>query len=702
MRFHGLLCGGVLSITVLFSGDCAIAQSAPHFSEDQAARGQAQYTKTCARCHGANLDDGEFGTALRGAPFTDHWAGQSLEPLFVKMKTSMPPDAPGGLRDDDYADLLAYVLAQNGVPASALGLPAEPGALAAFKMAGTPRSAGPGGGLAAGVTLPAWPLGHNALQALTPVTEAMLSAPAAQDWLTWRRAFDDSGFSPLTQINKTNIKQLRLAWSLTLPAGPNESTPLVHDGVIFVHAYNDHVLAIDAASGDELWHYARQLPEGVNGVVQRNLALYGQQLYFGTSDSHVVALDARTGVVVWDHAVADNTVWRVSGGPLVAKGRVMIGVVGRAAGGAFIVGLDALDGREIWRFHSIAQPGDKNERTWNDAPLEKRNGGSIWTAGSYDAQLNLAYFGPAQTYDTAPLQHPVKKKGVNNDGLYLDSTVALDPVDGKLKWHFQHVPNDQWDYDWAFERQRIALPMNGRMRQLVLTAGKLGIYDAMDAATGDYAFSIDMGIQDLITAIDPKSGAKRIDMSRYPGDGRKFTVCPHAGGGRSWLPGSYNPNSHIEYVAMVESCMDLSPVESGSRGSLSSGYRWTLRPRADSDGLYGRVQAVDIGTRQTVWKARQRAPQSTGVLATAGGVVFAGALDRNFSAYDDADGQILWQARLSDVPSSAPISYAANGKQYVAVVVGFGGAQALTFPALVPEIKLPPTRSSSIFVFELP
>jgi alcohol dehydrogenase (cytochrome c) len=679
------------------------AQTQASFAAEQAAAGKQAYAQNCARCHGEHLDDGEFGPALSGRTFSGRWSQQPLADLFTKTRTSMPPDAPGSLPEEKYIDILAYVLSQNGV-SPGTSLPSDPKLLAAMHMPGSApaRPLGPSGGLAPGAALPPPPPKPDPLQDLTPVTEAMLKNPPAADWISWRRAFDDSGFSPLTDINKSNVGQLRLAWSLALPAGPNEATPLVHDGVIFVHAYGDHVFALDAASGDELWHYSRALPESTSPVVQRSLALYGNNLYFGTSDAHEVALDAKTGRLVWDHQVADPKVWKVSGGALVARGRVMQGVVGRGAGGAFIVGLDAQSGAEVWRFHSIAQTGDANEKTWNETPLEKRNGGSVWTAGSYDPDLNLAYFGPAQTYDTAPLQHPVKKRGISNDGLYLDATVAIEPETGHLKWYFQHVHNDQWDYDWAFERQRIELNVDGRPRQLVITSGKLGIYDALDAATGKYAFSIDMGIQNLITHIDPKSGEKTIDMSKYPGFASSITVCPHAGGGRSWLPGSYNSATHVVYAAMVESCMEMIQTAEGERGSLSSGYRWTLKPRPDSDGQYGRIQAIDLTTRQTLWKTRQRAPQSSGVLDTAGGVLFAGSLDRRFSAYDDRSGEKLWSARLSDVPSAAPISYTAGGKQYVAMIVGYGGAQAVTFPALVPDIKLPPTRSSAIVVFALP
>ena len=167
-------------------------------------------------------------------------------------------------------------------------------------------------------------------------------------------------------------------------------------------------------------------------------------------------------------------------------------------------------------------------------------------------------------------------------------------------------------------------------------------------------------------------------------------TCPHAGGAKNWLPDSYNPDSHVLFVSLVEACMDLLPVPPGGRGSLSTGVRWALRPRPDSDGKYGRVQAINIETKKTMWMERQRAPMSTGVLATAGGVVFAGAIDRGFSAYDDATGKELWHTRLNDVPSSAPMTYIVNGQQYIALVIGNGGAQAATFPALVPEIKNPP------------
>src|SRR6185437_10251265 len=189
----------------------------------------------------------------------------------------------------------------------------------------------------------------------------------------------------------------------------------------------------------------------------------------------------------------------------------------------------------------------------NDTPPDKRQGGSVWVAGSYDPQLKLAFFGTGNTYDTAALLH--EKPGYGNAGLYLDSTVALDPSTGRLVWYHQYEPDDQWDYDYAFERQIIDLTINGQRRKLVVTSGKISIYEGIDASDGKWRFAIDTGLQNFVTAINPKTGVKTIDPSKYPGQGKPFTICPHPGGGKEWLPGSYNPQTHTVYVTLTESCM---------------------------------------------------------------------------------------------------------------------------------------------------
>ncbi len=686
----------------------------------QATAGQSAYVQNCAGCHGQNLDDGQFAPPVKGTAFTAQWGGKTAGDLFTYISTKMPPSNAGALGDATYLEITAFLLQSNGVAPGATALTSDAAALAALKISGgTPTNSGnrsggararpsPGGGLSPYASLIPAPPEPNPLDKLTPVTDALLQNPPAGEWLTWRRTYDDQGFSPLKQINKSNVGQLRSKWTWSLFPGANENTPLVHDGVIFVHSSGDHVQALNAVTGDLLWEYSRELPKPKTGflnLVKRDIAIYGNHILMETSDLHVVALDMKTGEVAWDHEVVDrdkNPRVMMTGGPLVAKGKVMVGTVGQAPGGNMIVALDADTGKEAWRFYTIARPGEPGGNSWNGLPLDKRNGASVWTPGSYDPALSLVFFGAAQTYDTGPLVHPSKEPGITNDGLYTDTTLAFNPDTGKLVWHFQHVANDQWDLDWAFERQLVNLPVKGETKRVVVTSGKEAYYDALDAATGKYDFSMDLGLQNVIESVDPVTGAKTINHKVVIGDGETKTVCPHAGGAKSWIPASLNPATKILYVPLVESCMDLIPVAPGERGGLSSGVRFTIRPRLDGDGKYGRVEAINLETRKVVWTDRQRAPQTTGVLATAGGVVFAGSLDRYFRAYDEATGKVLWETRLNDVPSSCPITYSVNGKQYVAMVVGNGGAQAITWPPLVPEIKNPDSGGAELWVFELP
>ncbi len=672
------------------------------YTAGQSAEGKAAYDQNCSSCHGRTLDNGEFGPALRGATFNMNWAGGTVGDLVQYMSTKMPPAAPGSLGAATYAQIATYVLQQNGIAPSVREMPTTAAALATLRIPGAAERRGaPGGGLTPGVALPNAPPRNTLLDRMTPVTDAMLGNPSAGDWLTWRRTLDSQGYSPLKQIDRGNVKNLRVAWSWSLPPGPNTAPPLVHDGVMFVQGYTDQVEALDAATGDLLWHWQRALPQGARPAVKKGIAIFGDTIFAATSDVHMVALDARTGLQKWDTQIGPQT-WQLTGGPLVAKGKVIIGTGGQQPGGNFIVALDAATGKEAWRFRTIPLPDEPGGNTWNGLPTEKRTGGSSWVPGSYDPQLNLVYFGVAPTYDTGPLRIKSTQPGMSNEALYSDSTIALNPDTGKLVWHYQHVPNDQWDFDWVFERTLLKLPINGVMKTVSMTAGKIALYDVVEADTGKYAFSFDMGLQNIVTGIDPATGKKTINPALIPGDGEAKLVCPHAGGARSWIPPAYNPETKVLYSPLVESCMDLVPTAPNERGFLTTGVRVSMRPRLDSDGQYGRIQATNLETRQTVFIKRERAPETSGILATAGGLIFSGSIDRWFSAHNDQTGEELWRVRVNDVPGSAPVTFSAGGKQYVAVTVGNGSAHAATWPGLVPEIQNPPNRGGSVWVFELP
>ena len=581
----GIICAGAF-IAALRASSEARAQEArisvATYTAAQATAGKTAYVRSCAGCHGQELTGGEFASALKGASYNQSWGGKTADTLFTYLSTKMPPANPGQLGAETYVQIIAYMLQGNGTrPSPTVALPSDLNALGKLVL---PRSTM----LRAAPMMPLSPLAPpmadmtppNPLDKITPVTDALLDNPPPGEWLTWRRTYDDHGFSPLTQIDKKNVGDLRVSWAWSLPNGQDETTPLEHDGVLFVDSFGDRVQALNAVTGDLLWQYSRQLPSDARASVKRNMAIYHDRLLVPTSDDHLVALDVKTGTVVWDQELADyKKGWQTTGGPLVAKGKVMQGIAGQAPGGCVIVAVDFETGKEAWRFHTIAQPGEFGGNTWNDLPVEKRSGSSVWTAGSYDPQLNLAYFGTGQTYDTGPLLHSINKPGITNDSLYTDSTLAFNPDTGKLVWYFQHVRNDQWDLDWAFEQQLINLPVNGANQKLVVTSGKMGIYEAMDAATGKYVFSKDLGIQNVISSIDPVTGEKTINPEVVVAEpGKPHTICPHPGGGRSWIAGSYNAETKIVFVPMVETCMDLIPAAPGERGNLTSGVELVHTP----------------------------------------------------------------------------------------------------------------------------
>jgi len=521
------------------------------------------------------------------------------------------------------------------------------------------------------------------LSHLTPVTDAMLSNPPADDWLMWRRTYDSAGFSPLSQINKDNVDELDLVWRTPLEAGSNMPTPLVHDGVLYLLSTGDTLLAMDATSGDLLWSHKH---EGRAAGAKIGIALHGDKVLVPTADLHMLALNSKSGEVMWDTEIVTTNRGRVPyslrAAPIVANGIVVQGVTATMMPeGGFIVGFDLESGAEMWRFHSIARPGAPGGNTWNDAPLPERTGGSVWVPGSYDPQLNLIYYGLAPTYDTGTLLYSVNKDGINSDALYTNSTVALRPESGELVWYYQHMANDQWDLDWVYERHLIEMPVDGVNRKIVLTAGKMALYDALDAATGEYLFSMDLGLQNIVASIDPDTGEKTVNANAFPNAEDTHLVCPFANGGRNWQAASYNPDTKMLYLPLSEVCMNGGPT--GVGGLLSSGAMMDATPLPNSDGNFGRMQAINLGNRELDWNFREVVPPTSSALATAGGIVFGGALDESFKAFDAATGEILWQTELGDIPASFPISYAVDSKQYIAIVIGQPSIHANTMMGVV-------------------
>jgi alcohol dehydrogenase (cytochrome c) len=680
------------------------------FSAAQAAQGKSDYSKHCASCHGDDLAGIHLAPSLVRGRFDRNWRGKSADILAFHLRRMpmKPVGTPGSLSDESYLNILAYVLASNGFAAGNDRLPSDSGALAKLII---PRLEGTEYDPDAPV-LPSVAQ-QKLLDNLPPVTDQMLANPSAKDWLHWGRTHDGHNFSPLNQINKENVKSLQLAWRAPLSDGASMPTPLVHHGVMYLHTFPDSVLAIDASNGDVLWRHQYQ-PTSAMSSKKMGLGLHGDRVFAPTSDLHLLALNAKTGELIWDHTITPETSakmrrrYQLRSAPLVVGNKVIQGVTASSAPkGGFIIAADIETGEEIWRFNTIARPGEPYGNSWNGLALEERSGGSVWHQGTYDPELNLIYFGVAPTYDTGPLLHSVNREGITSDALYTNCTLALNADTGELVWHYQHMPNDQWDLDWVFERQIVKMPINGELRKVVINVGKMAILEALDAATGEYLFSMDAGLQNVVTAIDDQTGKKTFSLDVEPNPEKPCLICPSAFGARSWPPTSYSPQTKLVYVPLTKWCMRM-----GREGLriLSSGVGLTAAPNPNyDDGKIGRVQAYNIEQQKLAWSFDQVAPLTTSVLATGGGLVFSGDLEPSVKAFDDTSGELLWRTPLDDLPSSSLVTYSVNDRQFISVVVGLTNNHVRDLKRTYDEVRAksetptidPPVGGAAVWTFAL-
>jgi len=548
---------------------------------------------------------------------------------------------------------------------------------------------------------------------LTPVTQDMLLDPPDADWLMWRRTYNGWGYSPLDQINRDNVGDLSLAWAWGMsPGGTTQETPLVHDGILYLQNSTHVIQALDGATGELIWEYEYELPNGVNPGGMRSKAIYEDKLIIATRDAHLIALDTRTGELIWDQQVASSEDgFSFSSGPIVANGVIVQGMTGCGGGqpgGCFFTGHDVETGEELWRVNTIAQGDTPEGNSWNGIPLESRHGGSAWISGSYDPEQNLIFAGVGQPYpwiaEMNGLLPPSSDPNVTNDALYTNSTLAIDPTTGELQWYHQYLPTDSLDLDYVYERLLVDLPYNGEDRQMVVTTGKLGIIESLDRVSGEWLWAQETVPQNVVESIDPETGEKTINPDTIPRIGETTFNCPADPGGRAWQATSYSPRTEALYLPTVEFCSNttpnpLDPGEVYTGGGLATFSR-VLTP--DSDGNVGQVRAIDLNDQSEMWQYRQHPPVTSSTLPTGGGVVFVGSLDRQFLALDDETGEVLWSSgRLSNSLESFPITYEADGRQYVAIVANFGSGLG-RLASLTPEIRLPQDNPAMLYVFALP
>jgi len=647
--------GALVAGAVLIAGSASFAQS-----ERPTISGEAIFNARCKSCH---------DPAIARAPNREQLRGETHDEIIAALTRGVMVPMAAGLSP---VELTAVAEFLTGRPAPVASAPA-PGRAGA--SGGGPLVAAPSGPPPETLTPSA--AANTILSKVRPVTPPMLQRPDPADWLHWGRTYDGQNSSPLTRIDRGNVASLAPAWKTALPAGPSMPFPLVHDGVMFLQSSPDQVMALDATNGAVLWRYVHRSARP--STQKLGVALSGNRVVVPTSDLKVVALDIRTGAKVWEYELTlsapatDKTPFQLRSSPLIVGNKVIQGVTSsRGPGGGYILALDATTGKETWRFHTIPRPGEVGGESWNGVPLDQRTGGSVWDQGTFDRDLNLIFFGPAPTYDTAPLLTPSGKPGTTNDALFTNATVALNADTGKLVWYFQHTPNDQWDLDWAFERTIATINIDGRPTKVVMTIGKQGILDVLDARTGKYLYSLDSGMQNITASIDPVTGRKNIDPTKIPNPNQGFLVCPGPSGSRAWPPTSVNQRAGKLFVQVAEWCVNYGVTRQGTSALLSTGVSMGAadHPDAAKDGKFGRLQVMDLNGKKLGWSTDLDAPISAAVLSTAGGVVFAGDLDPSLKAFDDRDGKLLWTGKLDAYPSSNLITYSVGQTQYVAVVVG--------------------------------
>ena len=568
----------------------------------------------------------------------------------------------------------------------------------------------------------------NSQPAAQTVNESSIMNPGGE-WLSHGRTYREQRFSPLDSVNRNNVDELDLVWSFKFDTARGmEATPIVHDGVIYVSTGWSHVHAIDARSGEELWHYDAKIPKAqlaktCCGPVNRGVAIWQEdsdsplQVFFGALDGRLIALDAATGMENWSvQSTPTDGNYSVTGAPRIVKGMIIIGNGGAELGvRGYVSAYDVTTGEMKWRFYTV--PGDRNKpqenaaleaalETWSGDEWYKLGGGggTAWDSLVYDPELDLLYIG---TGNGSPWNRELRSPG-GGDNLYLSSIVALRPDTGEYVWHYQVTPADNWDYTATQQMVLAELEIEGEMRSVIMQAPKNGFFYVLDRKTGELLSAEKFGRVTWATHVDMETGRPvESKFANYQENGGSF-IWPSPYGAHNWQPMSFSTKTGLMYIpvqsipsyfsAVKEVMYRVNRWNTGVDLNTNRDPKSWVAGRASADALiYGELVAWDPVKRKRAWKVHHSKPSNGGILSTAGDLVFQGTWDGTFAAYDAYNGKKLWQYKSDSAVLAGPMTYELDGEQYIAVAQGSGGTVMIT---VGDELMKKKTNQNKLLVFK--
>lgn len=546
---------------------------------------------------------------------------------------------------------------------------------------------------------------HSESAAFPPVTDARLLAAAGDDgWLMFQRSYSSQAHAPFSQINTSNVRQLREVFTheVAIPLG-FEAPPIVNGSTMIVTTPMDNVYALDATNGTVLWQFQYNVPKVTLrtvccDMVNRGVALYGTTAYMATLDDHVIALDARTGKVRWNMTLYEppGAGYAMTVAPLALKGLIIVGNSGGEYGArGFIAALDAQTGKERWRTYTVPAPNEAGGSTW-PGNTYLHGGGPAWLTGSYDPETNTLFWGVGNPGPWLWSQ----RKGRN---LFTDSVLALDPATGHIKWYFQQTPNDTWDYDNTNVPVLADVTIGGRPRKVFYQASRNGWFYVVDRTNGKFILAKPFTAATSVTGYDAAQAIGTVNEAMRPRGTVPVFTCPAFFGGDNWWSYSFDPQTGYAYVPTMRTCMKLSATKPQPfhAGNWFIDEDYTVEPVPGSKG-WGALQAIDVATGKRVWSMETKLPWNEGTLTTDGGLVFSGTPDQKFYALDARTGKVLWEHHMSSGMIGQPVSYRVDGRQYIAVQSGWGGVTPVYGgPNMTPLFRHIPL-GGRLYVFALP